>query len=91
MASIALGTGLLGTAIGQRTAARPPAAGLEPHGSNTATLVDAGATSIDQLKGATSGCDFVISVLRDGPCSSSVIAELADLGEPGWNGNHGHR
>jgi 3-hydroxyisobutyrate dehydrogenase len=82
MASIALlGTGLLGTAIGQRLLQRGHQLRVwNRTATNTATLVDAGATSIDQLKGATSGCDTVISVLRDGPCSSSVIAELADLG-----------
>ena len=81
MASIALlGTGLLGTAIAQRLLEqghqlrvwnRTPA--------KTAALVDAGASIIGALKGAARGCDTVITVLRDGPCSAEVIAELGEL------------
>ncbi|RCL53944.1 MAG: NAD(P)-dependent oxidoreductase [Synechococcus sp. MED-G71] len=81
MASIALlGTGLLGTAIAQRLLEqghqlrvwnRTPA--------KTAGLVDAGASLIGALKGAARGCDTVITVLRDGPCSAEVIAELGEL------------
>ena len=81
MASIALlGTGLLGTAIAQRLLGqghqlrvwnRTPA--------KTAGLVDAGASLIGALKGAARGCDTVITVLRDGPCSAEVIAELGEL------------
>ena len=81
MASIALlGTGLLGTAIAQRLLEqghqlrvwnRTPA--------KTAGLVDAGASLIGALKGAARGCDTVITVLRDGPCSAEVIAELGQL------------
>ncbi|OUT70686.1 MAG: hydroxyacid dehydrogenase [Synechococcus sp. TMED19] len=81
MASIALlGTGLLGTAIGQRLLQRGHQLRVwNRTAANAAPLMDAGATSIEQLKGAASGCDTVISVLRDGPCSCAVIAELADL------------
>jgi 3-hydroxyisobutyrate dehydrogenase len=81
MASIALlGTGLLGTAVAQRLLGqghqlrvwnRTPA--------KTAALVDAGASIIGALKGAARGCDTVITVLRDGPCSAEVIAELGEL------------
>ena len=81
MASIALlGTGLLGTAVAQRLLGqghqlrvwnRTPA--------KTAGLVDAGASLIGALKGAARGCDTVITVLRDGPCSAEVIAELGEL------------
>ena len=81
MASIALlGTGLLGTAVAQRLLGqghqlrvwnRTPA--------KTAALVDAGASIIGALKGAARGCDTVITVLRDGPCSAEVIAELGQL------------
>ena len=81
MASIALlGTGLLGTAVAQRLLGqghqlrvwnRTPA--------KTAGLVDAGASLIGALKGAARGCDTVITVLRDGPCSAEVIAELGQL------------
>ena len=42
-------------------------------------LVEQGAVLIENLAGAAKGCHAVITVLRDGPVSAEVIAELGDL------------
>ena len=75
-----LGTGLLGEAIGQRLLQQ----GLTLRVWNRTpdrchTLLAAGATPLDELKGAALGCDAVITVLRDGAVTAEVIAELGFL------------
>ena len=75
-----LGTGLLAEAIGRRLLEQGvtlkvwnrTAAKCEP-------LVEQGAVLIENLAGAAKGCHAVITVLRDGPVSAEVIAELGDL------------
>ena len=75
-----LGTGLLGEAIGRRLIEQGvtlkiwnrTAARCEP-------LLQQGAALIENLDGAAKGCQAVITVLRDGPVSAKVIAELGDL------------
>ena len=75
-----LGTGLLGEAIGHRLLEQGvtlkiwnrSAAKCEP-------LLKQGAELIETLDGAAKGCQAVITVLRDGPVSAEVIAELGDL------------
>jgi 3-hydroxyisobutyrate dehydrogenase len=75
-----LGTGLLGEAIGRRLLEQGvtlkvwnrTAAKCQP-------LVEQGAVLIENLAGAARGCHAVITVLRDGPVSAEVIAELGDL------------
>ena len=75
-----LGTGLLGEAIGRRLLQQGvtlkvwnrTAAKCQP-------LVEQGAVLIKNLAGAAKGCHAVITVLRDGPVSAEVIAELGDL------------
>jgi 3-hydroxyisobutyrate dehydrogenase len=75
-----LGTGLLGEAIGHRLLEQGvtlkiwnrSAAKCEP-------LLKQGAELIENLDGAAKGCQAVITVLRDGPVSAEVIAELGDL------------
>ena len=75
-----LGTGLLGEAIGRRLLEQGvtlkvwnrTAAKCQP-------LVEQGAVLIENLAGAAKGCHAVITVLRDGPVSAEVIAELGDL------------
>ena len=75
-----LGTGLLGEAIGRRLLEQGvtlkvwnrTAAKCQP-------LVEQGAVLIKNLAGAAKGCHAVITVLRDGPVSAEVIAELGDL------------
>lgn len=75
-----LGTGLLGEAISRRLLEQGvtlkvwnrTAAKCEP-------LVEQGAVLIENLAGAAKGCHAVITVLRDGPVSAEVIAELGDL------------
>ena len=75
-----LGTGLLGEAIGRRLLEQGvtlkvwnrTAAKCQP-------LLEQGAVLIDNLEGAAKGCEALITVLRDGPISADVIAELGDL------------
>ena len=75
-----LGTGLLGEAIGCRLLEQ----GVTLKIWNRTTekcepLLKQGAALIENLDGAAKGCQAVITVLRDGPVSGEVIAELGDL------------
>lgn len=81
MASIALlGTGLLGCAIGQRLLQQGHALRVwNRTAAHAEPLLQAGASAIHQLNGAAQGCDTVISVLRDGPCTAEVVAKLGNL------------
>ena len=83
MATIALlGTGLLGEAIGHRLLSQ----GCELRVWNRNPqrcqgLLEAGAAPIAHLsEGAAAGCDAVITVLRDGQVTRTVVAELGPLG-----------
>ena len=75
-----LGTGLLGEAIGRRLLEQGVT--LKVWNRTTAKcqpLLEQGAALIDNLDGAAKGCQAVITVLRDGPVSAEVIADLGDL------------
>ena len=75
-----LGTGLLGEAIGRRLLEQGVT--LKVWNRTTAKcqpLLEHGAALIDNLDGAAKGCQAVITVLRDGPVSAEVIADLGDL------------
>ena len=83
MATIALlGTGLLGEAIGHRLLSQ----GCELRVWNRNPqrcqgLLEAGAAPIAHLsEGAAAGCEAVITVLRDGQVTRTVVAELGPLG-----------
>ena len=81
MTSVAvLGTGLLGTAIASRLLEQ----GLDVHVWNRnpariAPLVEKGATAIDDLGQAADNNRVLISVLRDGAATASVIGTVGDL------------
>nr|WP_115094778.1 NAD(P)-dependent oxidoreductase [Synechococcus sp. UW106] len=81
MSRVALiGTGLLGTAIGQRLMQE----GIEVAVWNrtaerSQSLLDAGAKAITKLEFAAESCGAIITVLRDGPVTKKVVAELGDL------------
>ena len=81
MTSVAvLGTGLLGTAIATRLLEQ----GLKVHvwnrdPSRIVSLVEKGATAIDDLGKAAKNNKVVISVLRDGAATASVIGTIGDL------------
>ena len=81
MTSVAvLGTGLLGTAIAKRLLD----VGLEVHVWNRnparlAPLLEQGATSVQELQGAAQGRNAVITVLRDGGVTASVVDALGPL------------
>ena len=82
MATIALlGTGLLGEAVGHRLLSR--GCDLRVWNRNPQRcqgLLESGATSISHLSEvAAAGCDAVITVLRDGQVTRSVVAELGPL------------
>ena len=75
-----LGTGLLGEAIGQRLLSRGVKLGVwNRNEERCQQLVNAGATVISNLDGAGADWDAVITVLRDGPVTQQVVAELGDL------------
>ena len=83
MATIALlGTGLLGEAIGHRLLSQ--GCDLRVWNRNPQRcqgLLEAGATPIVHLsQRAAAGCDAVITVLRDGQVTRTVVAELGPLG-----------
>ena len=84
MATIALlGTGLLGEAIGHRLLSQ--GCDLRVWNRNPqrcqGLLEAAGAAPIAHLsQGAAAGCDAVITVLRDGQVTRTVVAELGPLG-----------
>ena len=81
MTSVAvLGTGLLGTAIATRLLEQ----GLNVHvwnrdPSRIVSLVEKGAIAIDDLGQAAKNNRVVISVLRDGAATASVIGTIGDL------------
>ena len=75
-----LGTGLLGEAIGLRLLGRGVELGVwNRNDERSQQLVNAGATAISNLDGAGANWDAVITVLRDGPVTQQVVAELGDL------------
>ena len=75
-----LGTGLLGEAIGCRLLERGVTLRVwNRTPEKCEPLLERGAVLIDSLNGSAKGCDAVITVLRDGPVSAEVIAELGDL------------
>ena len=77
-----LGTGLLGEAIGHRLLSQ--GCDLRVWNRNPQRcqgLLEAGAAPIAHLsQGAAAGCDAVITVLRDGQVTRTVVAELGPLG-----------
>ena len=81
MTSVAvLGTGLLGTAIATRLLEQ----GLNVHvwnrdPSRIVSLVEKGATAIDDLGQAAKNNSILITVLRDGAATASVIGTIGDL------------
>ena len=81
MTSVAvLGTGLLGTAIATRLLEQ----GLHVHvwnrdPSRIVSLVEKGATAIDDLGQAAKSNSILITVLRDGAATASVIGTIGDL------------
>ena len=81
MTTIALlGTGLLGGAIGRRLLERGVTLKVWNRSPDKCeSLLQQGAVQIKNLAGAAKGCQAVITVLRDGPVSAEVIAELGDL------------
>ncbi len=93
MTSVAvLGTGLLGTAIATRLLEQ----GLNVHvwnrdPSRIVSLVEKGATAIDDLGQAAKNNSILITVLRDGAATASVIGTIGDLSELNGDpdGDHG--
>ena len=81
MTTIALlGTGLLGEAIGCRLLHRGVTLRVWNRSAEKCEpLLNQGAALIENLAGAAKGCQAVITVLRDGPVSAEVIAQLGDL------------
>ena len=81
MTTIALlGTGLLGEAIGRRLLERGVTLKVWNRSPDKCeSLLQQGAMQIKNLAGEAKGCQAVITVLRDGPVSAEVIAELGDL------------
>ena len=81
MKSVAvLGTGLLGEAIAQRCLSQ----GSTVHAWNRTReriqpLLALGAREIGDLSEVSTTCDTVITVLRDGPVTANVVAELGAL------------
>jgi 3-hydroxyisobutyrate dehydrogenase len=81
MKSVAvLGTGLLGEAIAQRCLSQ----GISVHAWNRTRervepLLVLGAKEIGDLSEVSSTCDAIITVLRDGPVTTTVVAELGSL------------
>jgi 3-hydroxyisobutyrate dehydrogenase len=76
-----LGTGLLGEAIGLRLLQQGVPLGVwNRNPDRSQQLLDKGAQRIDQLQGASRGFGAVISVLRDGPSTASVLGQMGELG-----------
>ena len=75
-----LGTGLLGESISQRLLTSGIELGVwNRNPERCQGLLNAGATSINDLKEVTANWDGVITVLRDGPVTQQVVAALGDL------------
>ncbi len=75
-----LGIGLLGEAIGHRLLSQGVNLRVWNRTAEAcAPLLSQGAEHITALAQAGRGCDAVISVLRDGPVTAAVMAELGDL------------
>lgn len=81
MTTIALlGTGLLGHAIGQRLLEQGQTLKVwNRTPARISALIRAGATPIERLSEISTGCDAVITVLKDGPVTSDVVQALGDL------------
>ena len=81
MSSVALlGSGLLGEAIGRRLLDQ----GLALKAWNRTPgrcqgLIEAGAESVQDLSSISETCSSVITVLRDGPITETMVRELGDL------------
>ena len=75
-----LGTGLLGSAIGQRLMHQGvDVAVWNRRPERCQSLLDSGATEITQLAFAAQNSEAIITVLRDGPVTQQVVEELGDL------------
>lgn len=75
-----LGTGLLGEAIGHRLLSQGVTLKVWNRSfEKCESLLAQGAERITTLAEAAQGCDAVIPVLRDGPVTAAVMAELGDL------------
>jgi len=75
-----LGSGLLGEAIGQRLLNQGVDLKVWNRTSERCqTLTEAGAQAVDDLSSVAADCSSVITVLRDGPVTQQVVAELGDL------------
>ena len=75
-----LGTGLLGESISQRLLTSGIELGVwNRNPERCQGLLNAGATSINDLEEVTANWDGVITVLRDGPVTQQVVAALGDL------------
>ena len=75
-----LGTGLLGSALGQRLMHQGvDVAVWNRRPERCESLLYGGAKEITQLAGAAQSCEAIITVLRDGPVTQQVVAELGDL------------
>ena len=75
-----LGTGLLGSALGQRLMHQGvDVAVWNRRPERCESLLYGGAKEITRLAGAAQSCEAIITVLRDGPVTQQVVAELGDL------------
>ena len=75
-----LGTGLLGESISQRLLTSGIELGVwNRNPERCQGLLNAGAASINDLEEVTANWDGVITVLRDGPVTQQVVADLGDL------------
>ena len=81
MPSVALlGSGLLGEAIGRRLLDQGVALKVwNRTPGRCQDLIEAGAESVQDLSSITETCSSVITVLRDGPVTETMVRELGDL------------
>ena len=81
MSSVALlGSGLLGEAIGRRLLDQGVALkAWNRTPGRCQGLIEAGAESVQDLSSISETCSSVITVLRDGPVTETMVRELGDL------------
>ncbi len=81
MSSVALlGSGLLGEAIGRRLLDQGVALkAWNRTPGRCQGLIEAGAESVQDLSSISETCSSVITVLRDGPITETMVRELGDL------------
>ena len=81
MSSVALlGSGLLGEAIGRRLLDQGVALKVWNRTlGRCQDLIEAGAESVQDLSSISETCSSVITVLRDGPVTETMVRELGDL------------